>query len=136
MDYAIENESNTTNSSVYDLTSARIRLTATNGIEILVAGLVLIIILCVKAYRSILQRFFMWFVLALLISSTCSVASVFYKFYHHGDTVVIHVLDDRAWISNDVELLVYIHNWYTVGSLYYASVLFMRLCNFCLQTHN
>ena len=60
MDYMIENESNTTNSSLYDFTSYRIAATAVGGISVLVAGLILIIMLCVKAYQSILQRLFMW----------------------------------------------------------------------------
>ena len=89
MDYIIENESNSTS----NLTSYRIATTAACGIAVLVASLILIITLCVKAYRSILQRFFMWFVLAILVNSSCNVASVLYKF-HHGDTVI--EVNDRA----------------------------------------
>ena len=85
---------NITNSSFCDTSSPRIVLAVINGIAMLVAGLILTITLHVKAYRSILQRFFMYLVLALLIQSFCYVASVFYKF-HRGDTV-LQLLDERA----------------------------------------
>ena len=94
MDFTI-NESNITSSSLYNFTSARIQITAVNGIGLIFEGLVLITIFYVKAYQSILQRLFMWFVLALLVNNSCNVASVFYNFYH-GDTVIIHVLNDRS----------------------------------------
>ena len=87
MDYI--SESNTSLS-----TSNRIAITAVCGFAVAVTGLILIIMLCVKAYRSILQRLFMYLMLTILVNNSCNVASVHYKF-RHGDTV-IQVLDDRA----------------------------------------
>ena len=95
MDYVIENESNTTNSSLYNFTRDRIVITATSGTAVLVAALILILLLYVKAYRSILQRLFMWFVLIYLVGNACRVASVLHEFYR-GNTVVIHILDKQA----------------------------------------
>ena len=79
MDYIFENESNITNSSLYGFTSYRIVVIAASGTAVLVTSVVLIIMLCEKAYRSILQRLFMWLVLAFLVNSSSVVASVFYN---------------------------------------------------------
>ena len=98
----MEGEDNTT-SQQEDTIKIRIAVTVSSGIGVLIAGIILVVLVAVKAYKSFLQRLFMWIILLVLVHDMCRVAGIYYEFCDGSTVSVLH--------DNGCEALGFITRW-------------------------
>ena len=61
----------------------RVVIVTTSAVGVLISWAILVLLLMAKAYKSFLQRLFLWIVLTVLLHDLCRTASILYDF-HHG----------------------------------------------------
>ncbi len=59
-----------------DRVNIRLAITVESGIGVLLYGIIIIILLCAKAYKTFLQRLFIWTVLTVLVEDSTRVTSI------------------------------------------------------------
>lgn len=77
-----------------EATKVRIVITTTSAVGVLISWAILVLLLTARAYKSFLQRLFMWIVLTVLLHDLCRTAAILYEF-HRGSTT-IEVLQDHG----------------------------------------
>ena len=108
----------------------RIATTVTSGIGALIAGTILVLVLTNRAYKSILQRLFMWIILAILIHDIFRFGG-FYKDFSHGQTQ-IQLLKDEA-----CEILSFLTVWaHWCQYLFCMDTILYLLVIVCIQTRD
>lgn len=103
-----------------DITKIRIAITVASGIGVFIGGIIMIVLLSAKAFKSFLQRLIMWLVLMVLCEDLCRVASIYHKFCN-GNTFIV-VLQDGAC---EVLGLITIWVFWSIYMLLIAMVLYL-----------
>ena len=128
MEFLSQNASVEKSSSTFD---ARLVITITSGLGALVSGVVLVILLLTKSYKTFLQRLFMWIILSIVIVELCRTASIGYQ-YHDMDAYASNntTLQDRL-----CELTGFVSLWFDWCAYIFCSVLIAYLLFLvCKQT--
>ncbi len=101
---------NCSNFSLYQLRNINLTLSVTGGIGSLLAALVVVVLTCVGAYKSILQRLFMYGVLSTMIHEATHLASIEQRFQYNHQAQVCAALgfltNWTAWVVCDFHVCI------------------------------
>ena len=108
----------------------RIAVTATSGTGALIAGTILTILLTNKAYKSILQRLFMWTIIAIFLNDLFQFGAIYHDF-SHGQTQIQLLQDNACKILGFLEI--WAHWW---QYLFVIDLVLYILVIVCIQTRD
>ena len=122
------NNSSTTNCTIDSdqLWRTVIAFSAAGGVGVLVASTILLILICVKAYKTVLQRLILYSVLAVIVQDSCHFANILVYPHNVNATQPEHSIP-CAWLG-------FIFNWSGWSEyLYFSAIILYLLGVVCAQ---
>ena len=120
-DYSPRDQTNLNDSQLNHIGLA---MSVAGSVGVLIAGMILIALLCAKAYKTILQRLFLYTVLSLIVHDSSHVASIH------------HLLTYNETSQHKVcQLIGFVANWSSwCINMFYLAIIICLLVMVCMQT--